>query len=90
MFERTWAGIDTPDLTVSAIIALEEVTAEMGATRLVLGSNRDGGPGASHEGNASKPPREAEGDGEAAPRTAENSDPGEAQPALWLMLSSQL
>ena len=52
MFERTWAGSQTPDLTVSAIIALEEVTAEMGATRLVLGSNRDGSPGSSHEDNA--------------------------------------
>lgn len=52
MSERTWAGADTPELTLSAIIALAEVTADMGATRLVLGSHRDASAGTSHEGNA--------------------------------------
>lgn len=51
VFDRMWAGAATPDLTISAIIALAEVTEEMGATRIVPGSNCDEHAGASHEGN---------------------------------------
>eukprot|EP01051_Picozoa_sp_SAG22_P010914 SAG22_NODE_1013_length_6027_cov_4.804318_3_plen_643_part_00 len=52
VFERVWAGADTPDLTISAMIALEPVTRELGATLVVPGSNRDASPGGSHEDNA--------------------------------------
>ncbi len=40
LVERTWP--DSPEITLSAMIGLEEVTEELGATRVVPGSHRGG------------------------------------------------